>query len=190
MHFPFLIKIHNGEMECPKIFMRKHPVILSGQVMLYLFLACLPFIANVVLGEVVAIWLAMDVLGPVMLLLLSLFELFVAMLLYSAFMDWYLDVWVVTDERIVDVNQHGVFGREIAELQLSKVQDVASEQKGAFATIFGYGKIRVQSAGEHVQFEFDGIPRPNEVARTILELVQADMHFHEAALVGHIKGLK
>jgi uncharacterized membrane protein YdbT with pleckstrin-like domain len=190
MHFPFLIKIHDGQTEKPQIFMRKHPVILFGQIALYLFLACLPFIASVVLGDVVGSWLAADVLGPVILLLLSLFELFVVTLLYSAFMDWYLDVWVVTDERIIDVNQHGVFGREIAELQLAKVQDVASEQRGAFATIFGYGKIRVQSAGERVQFEFDGIPKPNEIARMILELAQADMHFHEAVLAGHIKGLK
>ncbi|TAL19147.1 PH domain-containing protein [Patescibacteria group bacterium] len=188
MHFPFLIKIHGGEMEKPAIFMRKHPLILFGQSLLYLALLTGPYIAYLVLRDVAVEWLNHPTLGPAVLLLVTLYDLFVLLLFYAAYMDWYLDIWVVTNERIVDVNQHGVFGREIAELQLSKVQDVASEQKGVFATIFHYGLIRVQSAGEKAQFEFAGIPYPHDIARKILELVQADQKWHREALAQEIKG--
>jgi uncharacterized membrane protein YdbT with pleckstrin-like domain len=188
MHFPFLIKIHHGELEKPLIFMRKHAVILIGHSLLYLVLAAFPFIALLVLPDVIAGWLAHEILGPITVLLLSLFELFVLLLFYSAFMDWYLDIWVVTDERIVDVNQSGVFAREIAELRHDKIQDVSVEQKGFFATVFGYGRIHVQTAGESTKFEFAGIPKPNEVARHILELAHADSQYHQETLAARVRG--
>lgn len=188
MHFPFLIKIHHGELEKPLIFMRKHPVIFIGHSFFYLALAAFPFIAFLILPDVIASWLADPVIGPITVLLLSIFELFVLLLFYSAFMDWYLDIWVVTDERIIDVNQSGVFAREIAELQHGKIQDVSVEQKGFFATVFGYGRIHVQTAGESIKFEFDGIPKPNDVARHILELAHQDSQYHQETLAARVRG--
>lgn len=188
MHYPFLIKIHNGELEKPVIFMRKHATLLFSQLALYLVLAAAPFAAWLVMDDVIAGWFESPRIGPTVVLALSVFELLVLLLLYSAFMDWYLDVWVVTDERIVDVNQRGVWSREIAELPLSKVQDVTVEQKGIFATVFGYGKIQVQSAGEKMEFVFDGLPKPNQMSKKILELVQADQRWHREALAQEIKG--
>lgn len=188
MHFPFLVKIHGGTLEKPVIFLRKHPIILIGQLAIYVFLAVLPAIGYLILPDVIDSWLAEASYGTITVLLLTLFELSVLLFSYNAFMDWFLDVWVVTDERIVDVNQSGVFGREIAELQLAKVQDVAVEQKGVFATVFNYGRIRVQSAGEKMHFEFHGISRPNEIQKKIIELVQNDQHWHREALADQIKG--
>ncbi len=190
MHFPFLVKIHDGAAEEPRMFMRKHAAILLGTSLLFLLLAAAPFLASFMLPEAVASWLGHPRLGPAVVLLVGVFELFVVLLWYGAFMDWYLDIWVVTNERIVDVDQNGVFGRSVSELQLSKVQDVKTEQKGVFATVFGYGTIRVQSAGEKENFVFDGLPRPNEVARQIVELVQADQRWHREALAEQIKGVK
>lgn len=189
MHFPFLVKIHGGAMEHPVIFMRKHPIILLGQLAIYVALALLPAVAYLVLPDVVDSWLAEQTSGTVTVLLLTLFGLSIALFAYNAFMDWYLDIWVVTDERIVDVNQSGVFGRAIAELQLAKVQDVAIEQKGLFATLFDYGRIRVQSAGEKVEFEFQGIARPNAIQKHIIELVQNDQQWHREALADQITGV-
>jgi len=188
MHFPFLVKIHGGALEKPVLFMRKHPAILASQLAIQIILALMPAVGYLLLSDVVAAWLADPALGPIVVLLLSLFELCVLLFAYNAFMDWYLDIWVVTDERIVDVNQSGVFGREIGELQLSKIQDVNVEQRGLFATVLRYGKIRVQSAGEKVEFEFDGLAHPNEVQKKIIELVQADQQWHREALAGEIKG--
>lgn len=188
MHYSFLTKIHHGEMEQPVIFMRKHPMLLFGTVSLFLALACAPVAAMMVLGDVVTAWMQGPLLGPAIILLLSLYELFILLLLYGSFMDWYLDIWVVTNERIVDVNQNGVFGRAIAELQLAKVQDVSVEQRGVIATMFGYGTIRVQSAGEKALFEFDGISHPQQISKHIIELVQADTQFHREALANAITG--
>jgi uncharacterized membrane protein YdbT with pleckstrin-like domain len=187
MRFPFLIKIHGDKLEQPEIFVRKHPLLLAGQLALYLLLALAPIAAYLVLEDVVLGWLAHPALGPTTILLLVLFELCVLLFAYNAFMDWYLDIWVVTDERIIDVNQAGVFGREIAELQLSRVQDVTVEQRGIFATVFGYGRIRVQSAAKEEEFEFSGLTRPNEVSKRIIELVQNDQQWHREALAEEIK---
>ena len=44
--------------------------------------------------------------------------------IYIAWMDHYLDVWIVTNERIVEIKQNALFNRQISELELDKIQDI------------------------------------------------------------------
>jgi len=43
------------------------------------------------------------------------------------------------------------------------VQDISYNQKGIFGTIFNYGNVTIQTAGEIPNFEFEIVPKPNEV---------------------------
>lgn len=63
--------------------------------------------------------------------------------------NYYLDVWYVTDKRIIDINQKGIFHREISNLRFDKIQDISVEVKGIIATFLNYGDIRVQTASEN-----------------------------------------
>lgn len=92
------------------------------------------------------------------------------LLLYVKFIDYYLDVWILTDQRIVQVKQRSLFNREIAEFDLSTVQDVSSQVRGVFGTFLNYGKILVQTAAARDLFEFRFIPNPNKVEEQILKL--------------------
>ena len=178
MHFPFLAKIHGGRLEQPTLIMRKHPVILVGNLLLFALLGLAPVAAILLLPDLILEWLAKPALGPAIVLLASVFELFILQFLYASFLDWYLDIWVVTDERIIDIDQSGVFGREMHELQLANLQDVTVQVRGILATLLGFGTISVQSAGAKSQFEFAGLPRPSDVAKRILELAEADKMRH------------
>ena len=97
---------------------------------------------------------------------------------FNQFIDYYLDVSVITNTRIVDVEQTGLFGRTISELDLYKVQDVTSEVKGFWRSLFQYGFVYVQTAGETQRFVFENIPNAHAVRKQILELVDANRRLH------------
>jgi uncharacterized membrane protein YdbT with pleckstrin-like domain len=100
----------------------------------------------------------------------SIFFLYAWLFLFQNFLDWYLDVWVVTNKRIINIEQHGLFGRTMSELLLYNVQDVTSDVRGLVHSMFDYGDVFIQTAGERERFDFENVNHPNEVAKRILEL--------------------
>lgn len=100
----------------------------------------------------------------------SSYYLFIWLFFFHHWIDYYLDVWVVSDQRIINIEQKGLFSRTISELNIEKIQDVTSEVKGTLATLFKFGDVHVQTAAEEKRFIFSEIPNPRDVARTITEL--------------------
>ncbi|MBI3573080.1 MAG: PH domain-containing protein [Candidatus Kerfeldbacteria bacterium] len=99
-----------------------------------------------------------------------IYYLFWWILLYGFWLDYSLDMFVITDQRVIDIEQTGLFDRTTAELDLSRVQDVTSEVKGFFPTMFHYGNVYIQTAGEKERFIFEQVPNPDQVVKTILSL--------------------
>ncbi len=81
-----------------------------------------------------------------------------------------LDVWIVTDRRIIDSTQNGFFNRTVSELHLSRVQDTSVETKGFIQTFFKFGDVQVQTAGAQEKFNFSQIPNPGMVKDEIMKL--------------------
>jgi hypothetical protein len=100
----------------------------------------------------------------------SLATLFLWNFFFILWVDYYLDVWIVTNERIINIEQKGFFNRNISELKLTKIQDVTSEINGFIPTVLNYGNICVQTAGEVERFTFLQIPNPNHVKNVIVQL--------------------
>lgn len=118
----------------------------------------------------------------------SLGTLFVWNLFFILWLDFYLDAWIVTNERIININQKGFFNREISELKLTKIQDVTSEIIGVIPTILGYGDIQVQTAAEMERFTFHQIPNPNEVKNIIVQLQEKERKSEEVEMGQAIRG--
>lgn len=108
----------------------------------------------------------------------SIFFLYGLLFLFQTFMEYWLDIFIVTDKRILDINQTGLFNRTVSELRLYRTQDVTSEVKGFVQSMFNYGDVYVQTAGEMERFHFENVPDPNEVAKIILELAEEDRKNH------------
>ncbi len=87
---------------------------------------------------------------------------------WGAFTRYFLNVWILTNERIVDIKQAGFFNREVSSLFLSRVQDVTTEVEGVLPSLLGIGDITVQSAGAVDEFHMHGIPRPEQMRDVIL----------------------
>ena len=58
---------------------------------------------------------------------------------------WYFTVYIVTNERIRQVTQKGFFGKDVVELNLSKIQNISYNVPGLSGEMFGFGTIVIQT---------------------------------------------
>jgi hypothetical protein len=100
----------------------------------------------------------------------SLMAMILWLITFVFWVDYYFDVWIITDRRIVDIEQLGLFRRNVSELEHSKVQDVTTEIHGILPTLLKYGFVYVQTAGKKTRFIFKQVPRPMMVRKMILNL--------------------
>jgi len=105
-----------------------------------------------------------------LILISSAYFLFVLAFFLVGWIDYYFDVVIVTDRRIIDIHQRGLFSREIDELDILHVEDVSARTKGILPTIFRYGNVYVQTAGAARNFLFESVPYPQKMCRQILAL--------------------
>lgn len=108
----------------------------------------------------------------------SIFFLYGLLFCFQTFIDYWLDVFIVTDKRVLDIEQSGLFSRTVSELRMYRIQDVTAEVKGFIHTIFDYGNIHIQTAGEKQRFEFIDVAHPNQMAKMIIDMSEADRKEH------------
>ena len=118
----------------------------------------------------------------------SLAALFIWNFFFILWLDFYLDAWIVTTERIINIEQRGFFNRDISELKLTKIQDVTSEIIGVVPTLLDFGNIYVQTAGETEHFTFYQIPNPNQVKNVIVQLQEKEKKSEKEELGEIIRG--
>ncbi len=75
----------------------------------------------------------------------------------------------VTTKDITQMLQQSIFSKKTSQLSLANVEDVTVEQNGVFPTLFNYGTLKVETAGEQANFHFIYCPNPNAVAHAILQ---------------------
>jgi uncharacterized membrane protein YdbT with pleckstrin-like domain len=77
--------------------------------------------------------------------------------------------WVVTSDSITQIQQISLFKKQTSQLSLENLEDVTFEQNNILQTIFGYGTLKVETAGEHSKFQFPFCPNPKKCAVDIIE---------------------
>ena len=68
-----------------------------------------------------------------------------------SWMLWYFSYYIVTDERLRQTRQKGLFKKSVVDLELSSIQNMSFGVNGVFATMLDYGSILIQTeAGDLV----------------------------------------
>lgn len=152
------------------MFLRRHWLFLFKVLIIFAVLILVIGIFDYAAYYLTSIWESQ--LGfPIMVLGNSAYFLFVLLFSFANFVDYYLDVWIVTDKRIINVEQKGLFSRIVSEKELWRMQDVTSEVHGFMATSLNYGDIFLQTAGTKGRFVFKQVPDAAHVAQEIGNLV-------------------
>lgn len=157
-----------------KILLRlhRHPIILIFQVLPFLLLLGIPAAYTYYtpqIEEEFAFLVPLLVYGN---LVRDLFTLILFLFILYTFYIHYLDIWLVTEEHIVNMEQKTLFSKTIAEQELERIQDISAEVRGFFPTLFNYGDVLVQTAGTHERFLFKDVSHPHHIVTTISKLLQ------------------
>ena len=116
------------------------------------------------------------------ILLGSVYYLSILLFFFTSFISFYLDVWIVTNDRIIDIEQFGLFSRTISELELFRIQDITTNVHGIFPTIFKYGDVTIQTASINTTIIFHNVPYPDKIRQNLLELAHEDYKFHSGQM--------
>lgn len=178
MHLDELIKIKPYEKIVYVI--RRHWLTYIPTILSFTFMAAIPFITYFMINDEIMFLLADEYSRAITVMLLSVYELSIALFFYSSFLMYYLDMMIITNDRLVQIQQKTLFSRSVSELDLYRVQDISSDISGVIPTMIGYGLLKIQTAGERQNFTFESVPRVNEVRRHIIELAEQDRKYHSA----------
>lgn len=113
------------------------------------------------------------------LFLENTFFLFIWLFGFLIWIDYYFDTWIITNERIVNIEQRGLFDRHISELNFRNIQDVTTNVDGILPTILNFGDVSIQTAAEQERFMFRMVPDPYKIKDVVMKRTE---HTHSSGL--------
>jgi uncharacterized membrane protein YdbT with pleckstrin-like domain len=146
---------------------RKHPFFIWIAIAKYIFLAIIPVIAFPYINN-----MGIDFSKYAYVLYFA----YLIILWIAFFIEWtnfILDTWILTNERLVDVEQLTLFSRKVSTLALDRIQDVTIHQDGLLDTFLGIGTVFIQTAGEVEEFKIKGASDPIGAKDMIMQTYQA-----------------
>ncbi len=158
---------------------RRHPIVLRFQVFPLLLISFLIFLLILFLFFKKISWPDFLIenfpqitefrLNFVLIFISSLILPILWSLIFYIVTQYYLTYWVITNRRIISAKLVGLFNIKYASISLDKIQDLTVFIKGILPSIYHFGNLRIQTAGEKGQFLLDQIQDPEIVKQVIFE---------------------
>lgn len=96
--------------------------------------------------------------------------LLVIAFVFEQFISWLFHVFIITDERVIDIDFYNMLHKVVSEAKIDNIEDVTYSHGGTFSTWFNYGTVNMQTAAEKREFEISCVPQPSRVAKILNEL--------------------
>ncbi len=164
-----LIKLEEDENILQTV--RKHWFILFEQVAGIVIVGILPFVLLIAFASsetVTHIFSQLHVTGSLVSFFLGAWLCIILITLFGIWTDYYLDLWIITNKRIISIDQQGFFRRSVSSFRFERLQDITVDIHGFIETLLDFGKIKADTAG-HEPFIIRGIPNPRGVKSLIFE---------------------
>ncbi len=118
--------------------------------------------------------IALPVIDPkIIYFFVSLWLLMIWFRLFSVWTMYYLDKWVITNKRIISVDQVTFFSRKISNFRIDRIQDITTKVDGLIETFIDFGDITIQTAGETGSFTMKNVPAPAKLKESITHQQEA-----------------
>lgn len=146
---------------------RKHPIVMRKGFI----------IASVALLAGPLYTMALSLLKPaspptVTFFFLSLAASFVlsGLIFFPSWIGWFFSVFIVTDQRLIQITQKGLFNRSVIDMRLNQIQMVNYQIAGLQETLLGFGTIMMQTfVGDLVIHE---IHHPAAIQKKLLQILR------------------
>jgi hypothetical protein len=134
----------------------------------------------IILPPIIAVFLTNSNLGSFnspelsrfIIVFLLFYYLFILNYGFLNFLTWFYNVFIVTSERIIEINYSDVVVHNMAETKLSHIEDVRYAQSGFVPSFLDSGNIYIQTAGKEENFEVRSVPKPREITNIIEDLIK------------------
>lgn len=114
---------------------------------------------------------------PLLIFGIAAWMLLSTMAAAASWTSYYLDLWIITDRRIIVVDQFNFFNRKVSNFRLERLQDIKVTIKGLIPTLLNYGTIQAQTASaSENNFTSPGLPDPRELQSIIQNAMDARLN--------------
>lgn len=159
------------------LFLRQHPIVNVPWVLLSILMIIAPFFVS-------GFELFKSVPNNFLFVFLLGWYLITMAFSLEKFLTWFFNVYIVTDERIVDIDFYNLIYKEVSDAKIDRIQDVTYNMGGVIRTLFNYGNVLIQTASEVPNFEFLAVPKPDKVARVLQDM---QMEEEQEAIEGRVR---
>lgn len=149
------------------LLLRAHPITNLGWIIPAILLFFAPFFAPSILSLVNISAVSIPPSYAIVFLIIS--YLLVLTIIFEGFLNWYFNVYIVTNKNIIDVDFHSILFKNIDVAPLRNIEDTSSSMGGILNSIFHYGNVFIQTAGTSRSIDFHNVSRPHHVADFILD---------------------
>ncbi len=163
------IELEDGEQVLVTV--RKHWFVIMMELLSIIFVGLLPVIGCLVLLKLP---FSLEVIGlfeTYMSTILFLLAFWLLLTTFAATIAWtryFLDLWVITDRRIIVIEQFSFFNRKVSNFRLERMQDIKVTIRGIIPTLLNYGTITAQTASAaESNFTSPALPDPRELQSLI-----------------------
>jgi len=150
---------------------RKHWFVIFSEIIGSFMMVLVPLIAIIMLAFSPTLPAAVVVLADHFSLAAYALSLWTLFSLMTGFMIWthyYLDLWLITDRRIIVIDQVRFFNRKVSSFRLERLQDVKATVDGIIPTFLNFGTLHAHTAGNNEEnFTSTGLPDPRGLQATI-----------------------
>lgn len=177
------------------ILMRSHIAVNIGWVVKFIFGLLFPTICFLLYRLFGLVLISQDIEPLALITLMPFFNwVMLGMLYYSLmfsyaltnFLDWYFDVYLVTNLRILHVDFKVFTGKSVAEAALANIEDVSTSIVGFLPSFFDYGDVLVQTAAEKTKFNLRALANPSWFRDVITDLSNLAKNRKKLPGEGHV----
>lgn len=89
-------------------------------------------------------------------------------LLYH-FIDWYFDVWLLTNYGVIDIERNGLIDVTSTRIEYHMIEGLSFTIRGWLPTIFNYGDITIDKLGAKTSVVLKDATNPKRLERRVLQ---------------------
>jgi len=104
------------------------------------------------------------------LITIAFWYLVVGIYVFESFIDWFFDSYIITNQRVINIDFSNYINKKISEANIKNIQDISTRISGLSQTFFNYGTVHIQTASSTDVIVFKNIPNPETAADTIDKL--------------------
>ncbi len=161
--------VDQEEDEVIELFLRRHGITNFPWIVLSILGLFIPALV-VFLDQALQINFISKIPEKLALEALVLWYLFIIAFVFESFLSWYFNIYIMTNQQLVDINFRSLLFRDIVTIQYNDIQGVTSQIQGIIRSFFNFGDVLVETAAKNESVDFNDVPKPDQVADRIDDL--------------------